>query len=218
MRLDAKAKKITVTALAAVALVGGISVVRVTASDNDSEKQRAIDNAKKIVNPPKDPPRLPVLAEFGDSGDPAQVAAIKGAVPDLIHRYKLTMALPETAARPEEIANPAKKANRAATLRQVFAVSSADAKVADVEKSLRLVQDDTTYRNFTDHRIVIEKWYGVTIDGRKAFAAFHGLESFFTPKISGWHDAQEGQWHVWLERDGDSWRLTDIKTKLDESP
>lgn len=217
MRLDVTAKKVIVTGLAVAALVTGVSVVRVTASGNDDEKQRAIDNATKIVNP-KDPPRLPVLAEFGESGDPADIAAVKSHVADLIHRYKLTMVLPDVAARSEEIGNPVKKAKRDADLRGVFAASAADSKVADVEKALRLVEDSSTYQYFTDHRLTIQRWYGVTVTGRKAFVGFHGLESFFVPVMNGWRDAHEGQWHVWLERDGDTWKLVDIKIKADAAP
>lgn len=216
MALTNKGKRAAVVSLVVAVAIGGLSVASVTAADNDSEKQRAIDNATKIVNP-QDPPRLPVLTDFGDTGTPTEVAALKAAVPDLIHRYKVQLMLPGAAdERADEVRSTAKKEKRAAAFRSVFAPSVADAKIKTIEDAIAQAIDDPSFRSFSDHQLTIDRWYGVTVDGRKAFAGFHGKESVVVPDMDARPpNAQEGQWHVWLERDGDTWKLVDIKTKLD---
>lgn len=219
MTFTNKGKKAAVVSLVVAVAVGGLSIASVTASDNDTEKQRAIDNATKIVNP-KDPPRLPVLNDFGDTGNPVDVTAVKAAVPDLIHRYKVQLMLPGAAdERASEIRSLAKKEKRAGEFRSVFAASVADTKIKAIEDAIAQAVDDPTFRPFTDHQVTIDKWYGVTVDGHKAFAGFHGKESVVVPDMAARPpNTQEGQWHVWLERDGDVWKLVDIKTKLDAAP
>lgn len=217
-----KIRTTTVLAIGSVALLGlGVwGVARFAGGEGTAAPVAASSTTSTTLPDPNSPPStddpkpLPQLWEFGDRGDAAQVASVRSAVPDLIRRANLALAMPST---PEERAavlnDGAKRARRAAELLDVFTDSVAAETVKSIENTLRQVQADPNYKGFSDYRLTIEKWYGVTVDGDKAFAGFLGFESYLTPRKNGWSDEGKAPWHVWLEREGDKWKLVTFKAR-----
>ncbi|HVF74088.1 MAG TPA: hypothetical protein VM938_03495 [Acidimicrobiales bacterium] len=217
-----KIKTTTVLAIGSVALIGlaGWGVARLAGGEDTAAPVAATSTTSTTLPDPNSPPStddpkpLAQLWGFGDRGDATQVAAVRSAVPDLIRRANLALAMPSTPAERASVLNDgAKRARRTAELLDVFTDSVAAETVRSMENTLRQVQADPNYKGFSDYRLTIEEWYGVIVDGNKAFAGFLGFESYLTPRKNGWSDEGKAPWHVWLERDGDVWKLVTFKAR-----
>lgn len=212
---------------AVVALLGlaGWGVALIGGGDAPEERGTASPTTTTTLSDPNMPPAaddpkpLPQLADFGDIGDPSQVAAVRSAVPELIRRANLALAMPSTPTeRAALLKDGAVRARRSNELLDVFADSVAAEAVRSMERTLRQVQGNPNYTGYSDYRLTIEKWFGVIVDGDKAFAGFFGFESYVTPQKYGWADEGKAPWHVWLERDGTTWKLVTFRARPNPSP
>ena len=158
-----------------------------------------------------------------DSGPPGEVDNVRLAVVTLLTADVAAGRLPvPVAGRRAAVADKGGRAVRARQKAEVWDASVATSKAAELENALEQVQDDSTYRAYSDNEFVVQKWQGVEVSGPRATVTLIGHQRYWSAS-TGWTDDPDEQWQVELVRSGGAadasrgWRLLSKAAVRDEA-
>jgi hypothetical protein len=142
------------------------------------------------------------LAPSADRGPASVVAAVKTAVPALIAADTAVGRLPT---RITDRQGPTEARRRAALIQATWAPWRVAAQREEWDEAIAELVDDPTYLPFTDNRLVVREWQGVTVHGSRAFAKFLGYEEY--RGNAAWRSDEPNQYQVYLAYSSGAWRL-----------
>jgi hypothetical protein len=207
-----------VGSLSAMGIAASVAVLDRTA-DMPADKAVAFTSPGPVTHVPQSSGPTVVWRDLRpDEGAAADIAVVKQAVVMLLEGELMAGAMPSTVAE-RRATGPARRAAAAKAMDDIWVPEVAPGRRSEFLSAMDLAIDDPGYLSYTEARLVVSEWYGITTDGMSADVTVLGHEEFRTTG-QPWTAGQKTQYQIRLVKTGsgpNGWQMAHKSILFDQT-